>query len=266
MSCFMGIDIGSGTSKAAIICDAELAAFHLVPSGVNYRLACEKLSAEVLSGSGLCLEDIANIAVTGTGASSVPFKNREIADIRCCARGINRIFPEVRLVIDIQGQSSQVVRLNERGQVVNFAVGEKCAAGSGRFLEIIANVLQVDLKDIAELARKSANPVVFTTGCAVFGESEAVSRVAEGVPVEDILAGVLQALAERISSLVEKVGFQEQGAICGGGALNAGLVRKLEEKLGSRLMVPPRPQMVNALGAAVLAAEIYSDNKGDIRG
>jgi len=147
------------------------------------------------------------------------------------------------------------MRINDRGQVINFVAGEKCAGGSGRFLDIIANVLQVELKDMGAIALRSTHPVAFTTGCAVFGESEAISRVAEGIPKEDILAGVLQALAERIAAFTERIGMEEPCALCGGGALNAGLVRKIEEKLGIRLKVPPQPQMVNALGAAVIAEE-----------
>ncbi len=262
----MGIDIGSGTSKGVITRDHKSEAFYIMASGMNYRQAAEKIRKELLSQLALRPEDIACIAVTGQGASNVPFENQQVTDIRCCARGINHLFPEVRTVIDIQGQSSQVIRLSKPGQVTNFVVSEKCAAGSGRFLDIIANVLQVDLKDIGDLAQKSANPVTFTTGCAVFGESEAVSRVAEGTPKEDILAGVLQALADRISALIDRVGFEEKGAICGGGALNSGLVRKVEEKLETRLLVPSQPQMVNALGAAIIAEEICAEKVSDANG
>jgi len=161
----------------------------------------------------------------------------------------------VRTVIDVQGQSSQVIRLNEKGQVVNFVISEKCAAGSGRFIDVIANVLQLGLEDIGSLSLKSDDPVVFTTACAVFGESEAVSRVSEGIAKEDILAGVHQALAEKLASLVDRVGLEEQCAISGGGGLNVGLIKRLEKKLRVELLVPPQPQFVTALGAAILAEE-----------
>jgi (R)-2-hydroxyacyl-CoA dehydratese activating ATPase len=255
MSWFMGIDIGSGSSKGVITGDGQIRAYHLVPSGVNYRLSAETLRTALLSQLGLSWQDIKSTVVTGQGAASVLFSQVQAADIRCCARGINRLFPDIRTVVDIQGQSSQVIRINGKGQVINFVAGEKCAGGSGRFLDIIANVLQVELKDIGEIAMRSAHPVVFTTGCAVFGESEAISRVAEGIPKEDILAGVLQALAERIAAFADRIGLEEPCAVCGGGALNAGLVQKIEEKLGVRLQVPPQPQIINALGAAVIAEE-----------
>ena len=252
---YMGIDIGSGTSKGVILEDGRIAASLLIPSGINYRLAAEKLRKDLLSQMGLNPEDISATVVTGHGAANVPFDNRQAVDIRCCARGIHHLFPAARTVIDIQGQSSQVIRISETGQVVDYSASEKCASGSGRFLDIIANVLQVELRDIGKIAARSTHPVSFTTGCAVFGESEAVSRVAEGIPREDILAGVLQALADRIASLVDRVGLEKECAVSGGGALNTELVRKMEEKLKIPLLLPPQPQIVNALGAAVIAGE-----------
>jgi predicted CoA-substrate-specific enzyme activase len=253
MAWFMGIDIGSGTSKGVVTRDGKLQAYHLLPSGVNYRVTAQKLKEELLAKAGLLSEDIACAIATGQGAVNVAYSNKQVADIRCCAKGINNIFPSARTVIDIQGQSSQVIRLNEKGQVINFVVSEKCAAGSGRFLDIIANVLQIELKEIGPFSLKSENPVIFTTGCAVFGESEAVSRVAEGISKEDILAGVHKALADKISALVDRVGLEEDCAVSGGGGLNIGLIKKVEEKLGVQLLVPPEPQFVTALGAAIMA-------------
>ena len=258
MSWFMGIDIGSGTSKGVITKDGKPLAYRLLSSGVNYRAAAEKLRQELLAEVDLSPEDIASTVVTGHGADSISFGNQQVPDIRCCSRGINSIFPSVRTVIDIQGMSSQVIRLNERGQVTNFVVSEKCAAGSGRFLDIIANVLRIDVKDVGPLSLGSKNPITFTTGCAVFGESEAISRVSEGVSKEDILAGVHKALANKISSLLDRVGLEERCAISGGGGLNVGLIKSLEEKLGIQLLVPPQPQFITALGAAIIAEERQS--------
>jgi predicted CoA-substrate-specific enzyme activase len=135
-------------------------------------------------------------------------------------------------------------------------VSEKCAAGSGRFLDVIANVLQIELRDIGPLSLKAKNPVAFTTGCAVFGESEVVSRIAEGAAKEDILAGVHQALADKISALVDRVGLEKDCAISGGAALDIGLIKSVEKKLGIELLVPPQPQIVTALGAAIMAEEM----------
>lgn len=255
MAWFMGIDIGSLTTKGVITNDGKLQVYHLLPSGGNYGLAAHKLRDELLLKADLLLEDMAYIMTTGHGSDTIPFSNQSVSDIRCCARGIRHLLPVVRTIFDVQGQSSQVIRLNERGQVLNVAGSEKCASGSGRFLEIIARVLQMDLKDIGPISLKSATPVIFTTGCAVFGESEVVSRISEGIAREDIVAGVHKALADKLSALADRVGLEEPCAISGGGGLNIGLIKKLEQKLGVQVMVPPQPQMVNALGAAVIAEE-----------
>jgi (R)-2-hydroxyacyl-CoA dehydratese activating ATPase len=256
MPWYMGIDIGSGTSKGVVTFDGEVKAYRILASGANYLLAAEKLREELLAGLELLPEAVDCSVVTGQGSRAVSFCDHKSVDIRCCARGINRLFPAARTVIDVQGQSSQVLRVSPSGQVINFTASEKCAGGSGRLLEVIANVLQIDLKEMGRISLKSKNPAVFTSGCAVFGESEVVSRVAEGLPIEDILAGVHAALADKISSLAERAGLFEPCAISGGGALNVGLVKRIENKLGITLMVPEQAQMVNALGAAVIAQEI----------
>jgi len=248
----MGIDIGSGTSKGVITKDGKLEAYHILPSGFDYKLTAQKLMEELLAKAGILQEEIACTVTTGRGSNIISPGNQHVADIRCCARGINSVFPSARTVIDVQGQSSQVIRLSDSGQVISFVVSEKCAAGNGRFLDIIANVLRIDLKDVGPLSLKSKSPVVFTTGCAVFGESEAISRVAEGISQEDILAGVHKALAGKISALVARVGLEEPCAISGGGGLNVGLIKRVEE-LGVHLLVPPQPRFINALGAAIMA-------------
>ncbi len=254
MTWFMGIDIGSRTSKGVITKDGNLESYHILASGVNYRAAAEKLREELFLKASLCTEDITRTITTGHGSGIITFSDQHIADIQCCARGINRIFPSVRKVIDVQGQSSQVIQVDKGGQITGFAVSEACAGGSGCFIEVIANVLQLELKDIGTLSLNAKNPVTFTTACAVFGESETISRVAEGIPEEDILAGMHKALAGKIFALIDRVGLKKPCAISGGGGLNIGLI-KMIENMGVRLLVPPKPQIVNALGAAIIAEE-----------
>jgi predicted CoA-substrate-specific enzyme activase len=254
MTWFMGIDIGSGTSKGVITKDSKLEVYHILTSGVNYRMSSLKLREELLAKAGLGVEDITRTVTTGHGSGIIPFSNRHVADMQCCARGINWIFPSVRMVIDVQSQSSQIIRVDEKAHVTGYAVSEACASSSGCFIEVIANILQVKLEDIGPLSLNAKNPVTFTTGCAVFGESEAISRVAEGLPKEDILAGVHKALASKISALIDRVGLDKPCAISGGGGLNVGLIRRLEE-LGIQLLIPSQPQIVNALGAALIAGE-----------
>ncbi|MBC8274480.1 MAG: 2-hydroxyglutaryl-CoA dehydratase [Chloroflexi bacterium] len=253
MTWFMGIDIGSAYSKGVIIRDSELAAYYVIPSGANYQTAAETIRQELLKQVNLTQSDITDTVATGTGAGNVPFASRQVSDIVCTARGINSIFPQARTAIEVAGQYTKVIRISEQGMVANFTVSEKCAAGSGRFIEVIANVLRIDLKDFGPLSLKSRNPVTFGTGCAVFGESEAITRVAEGIPKEDIAAGVNKALVNKISSLVKKIKLEQPCAICGGGALNIGLVKTAEQEMNIKLLVSPQPRIVTALGAAVVA-------------
>src|SRR4030043_1499073 len=228
MTWFMGIDIGSAYSKGVIIRDSELAAHYVIPSGANYQTTAETIRQELLKQVNLTKSDITDTVAPGTGAGNVPFASRQVSDIVCTARGINSIFPQARTAIEVAGQYTKVRRINEQGMVTNFTVSEKCAAGSGRFIEVIANVLRIDLNDFGPLSLKSTQPVTFSTGCAVFGESEAVTRVAEGIHKEDIAAGGNQALSSKISSLVKRVKLEEPCAICGGGAFNIGLIKMLE--------------------------------------
>jgi predicted CoA-substrate-specific enzyme activase len=261
MTWFMGIDIGSAYSKGVIIRDSKLAAYHVIPSGANYQTAAETIRQELLRQLNLSQYDIANTVATGIGATNVLFASRQVSDIVCTARGINSVFPQARTAIEVAGQSTKVIGINEQGMVTNFTVSEKCAAGSGRFIEVIANVLRINLKDFGPLSLKSRNPITFGTGCAVFGESEAITRITEGIPKEDIAAGVNKALASKISSLVKKIMLEQPCAICGSGALNTGLIKTVEREMNIKLLVPPQPQIVTALGAAVAARTSNPDNK-----
>jgi predicted CoA-substrate-specific enzyme activase len=253
MTWFMGIDIGSAYSKGVIIRDSELVAYHVIPSGANYQTAAKTIRQELLRQVNLSQDDIADTVATGTGATNVLFASRQVSDIVCTARGINSVFPQARTAIEVAGQSTKVIGVSEQGMVTNFTVSEKCAAGSGRFIEVIANVLRINLKDFGSLSLKSKNPITFGTGCAVFGESEAITRVTEGIPKQDIAAGVNKALASKISSLAKKVKLEQPCAICGGGALNVGLIKAVEQEMNIKLLVPSQPKIVTALGSAIIA-------------
>ena len=253
MAWFIGIDIGSVYSKGVITKDNEPSAFFLILSGGNYRRAAERIRQELLKKVNLTQDDIANTVGTGSGAGNVYFASRKVSDIVCTARGVNSIFPSARVVIEVAGQSTKLMRIDEQGLVANFVVSEKCAAGSGWFIEVIANVLRVDLEDFGPLSLKSKTPITFSTGCAVFGESEAITRVAEGIPKEDIAAGVNKALADKISSMAKKIELEGPCGMCGGGALNIGLIKAVEHELNVELLVAPQPQITAALGAALLA-------------
>jgi predicted CoA-substrate-specific enzyme activase len=165
------------------------------------------------------------------------------------------LFPSARTLIDVGAQFSKAIRLNDAGKVANFVLNEKCAGGSGKFIQVIARMLHMNIEDIGDIAFKSEKPVEFTTGCAVFAESEAVSRIAEGALPADILAGVHKAMASKIINLVVRLGLIGDCAITGGGAKDDGLVRAIEKELKTDILVPKEPRITGALGAALLAAE-----------
>ena len=254
MAWLMGIDIGSETSKGLILRNKKAVADSLLATGIDYGIAAEKVKNELIKKVGITEDTVIRVITTGQGDGIIPFSDQHISDTQCCAKGMHHIHGSVRTIIDVQSQSSQIIKVNSKGQVIDFIASEKCASGSGRFLKVIANILQMDLKEIGAISLESINPVTFTTACAVFGESEAISRVAEGIAKEDILAGVHMALAKKINALINRIGLEEDCAISGGGGMNIGLIKKIEE-FGYRLIVPFQPQFINALGAAIFAAE-----------
>jgi predicted CoA-substrate-specific enzyme activase len=258
----LGIDIGSASSKAVICADGDIKTYAVTPSGGNYRQTAERLRREAVKKIGLSPGDLSYTVATGYGSAAVPFSDQSVTDISCQAKGIHRLFPKVRTVIDIGGQFSKVIKIDEDGRVTNFILNEKCAAGSGKFLQVIARLLHIEISDIGQLSLKSQKPVEFNTGCAVFAESEAVSRIAEGALVEDILAGVHKAMAAKIVNLVERTGPVGICTVTGGGAKDIGLVKAIEADLGITLLVPEEPQITAAYGAALLASEKASSTPG----
>lgn len=253
---YMGIDIGSAFSKAVVLEERNLVSHAIIPTGGNYRAASDEVIRQVLEKAGISLRDIYGVSSTGYGGTSVTATNRSFTDITCVSRGVYSLFPSARTVIDVGGQYTRVIRLNEAGRNTDFLLSERCAGGSGRFLQTVAHVLQINFEDIGPLSSKSENPVSFNTGCAVFAETEAISRLAEGEKVEDILAGVNNALAGRIQSLLERMGQEPDIILTGGGAKNTGLVASLTRLTGTDILVPEEPRITAALGAALMAADM----------
>jgi predicted CoA-substrate-specific enzyme activase len=249
----LGIDVGSITSKAVVFSDNRIIGFSITPTVGNLTTVIKQVIANSLSKCGKSSGDVSYTIATGYGASGVPGANEVANDISCQGIGIVYLFPSVRTVVDIGGQFSRAFRVDSAGHVKSFVLSEKCAGGSGRLLQVIARVLHVDVRELGELSLKSKNRVDFTTGCAVFNESEAVSRIAEGESVEDIAAGVHRALAAKVQSLVDRLVFQPECALVGGGAKNIGLVQSIEKALNTKVLVPEEPQIVAALGAALIA-------------
>lgn len=258
-----GIDIGSIYSKAIILKNNQVAASLVKRTGGEIKAASQRIMGEVLAPLGLGIEDLKSVVATGYGRISVSFAEKQVTEISCFGRGVGHLFPDVRTVIDIGGQDSKGIKIDEYGSVNDFAMNDKCAAGTGRFLEVMANALEVKLEDMGPLALQSESPEEIGITCTVFAESQVISLVAEGRPKVDIIAGIHQAIAERIFSMVKMIRVEERIAITGGGARNIGLVWELEKKLGTKVVVPPEPQLVGAYGAALFALELARKKAGE---
>ncbi len=250
-----GIDIGVAYSKAVIMNNGESISGAMLPSGSNFNLTAKNVLDKALKTAHLSASDIYNIVATGHGAENVSFANKVISDLVCSARAISVIFPSVMTIIDIGALATKVIRLDQNGSIAKFTFSGRCAGGSAKVLQVIARVLNVKLNEIGDLSLKSRNRVEFNTGCAVFMETEAVSRVAEGASKEDLLSGVHYALASQIYSLAEKVGMEKDYVIIGGGAHNSGLVKAVTDVAGEKFIVPEKPQLISATGAALIAEE-----------
>lgn len=252
-----GIDVGSLCTKAVILNeDGKILASNVSRSGAYYTGAAEAAMEQVLQSAGLKIDDVGCIIATGYGRAKVPFAKRHVTEITCHARGAKSLFPDVRTVIDIGGQDSKVIYVNDQGHPANFVMNDKCAAGTGRFLEVMAGALEVELDEMGDLSFSAGDePVEVSSMCTVFAETEVISLLAQGHHKSDIAAAIFSSIARRVTGLAGQLGVQEPVAMSGGVAKGQGMVRALEKKLGTSLLLPPEPQIVGALGAAIIAAE-----------
>ncbi len=260
---FLGIDIGSVGSKAVIVNNKGLLASAVIPSGTNYGTTSATVKAEALSRAGLQASDIKGSAATGIGgrnalAAGAAGANDYHGVIICDARGVSHTFPAARTIIDIGGQGSQVITMDEDGSVINFTASEICATGSARLLQVLARILQVNMDQIGPLSLKATRPSNFSTSCSVFLETEVITRISQGDRPEDILAGIHRSIAEKVAAMARGFILEKEVVIIGGGALDIGLLQAIEEKLAIKAIVPDNPRLMAALGAAVLARESYS--------
>ncbi len=250
-----GIDIGSASSKGVVLGDQGLSVAFECASGGDFKLTANRIRRESLSQVGISAGDISRTVATGYGSKLVTFADEVKPDIVCHAKGVSSLLPSVRTVIDVGDLYTKVLRIDGNGSVHSFLLSGKCAGGSGRILQVIAKVLHVKVEEIGELSLKSKKRIDFNTGCAVFAESEAITRLSQEVTKEDLLASIHRALAAQINTLVERMGVEQDVAVVGGGARDAGLVQALKEIRGQDILVPPRPHMTAALGAAIIARE-----------
>lgn len=252
----MGIDSGSTSTNAVIMDgDRKIVASAVVRTGAKSGESAQRILDEVLSEAGLKREDISWIVSTGYGRVSIPFADENVTEISCHGRGAHYFNPAVRTILDIGGQDSKAIRLNEKGEVADFVMNDKCAAGTGRFLEMIARSLEVDVDELGSIALQSKEDIEITSMCSVFAESEVISLIANNREKTDIANGICRAVANKSYSLLKRVGLEAEFMMTGGVAKNAGVVRAVEEKLGTKLYICPEPEIVGAAGAALYALD-----------
>ena len=267
----MGIDIGSRSAQCVILEDGQLLTYGNIETGPeSAKTAYAAVDAAIHRRGGLWgknrmqmpdvktdhlrIEDMACIIGTGYGRAVVPFAHGTVTEISCHGRGAHWLVPGVSTILDMGGQDCKAIRVNERGGVTNFIINEKCAAGTGRFLEITADALNVPLSEIGGLSLESTKDISFSAVCTVFVKSEAVALMKQGVSKADILAGLHKAISQRVVTLLQRVGIEEKFVITGGIGKNVGVVTKLGEQLGGiEITIPSEPQIAGALGAALFA-------------
>jgi len=249
----VGIDVGSISAKAAVIENGNLLAGTVILTGYNAKNAGKKVFDILLSKLGVKSEAIDRVVATGYGRNSVEFADKAITEITCHAAGAHFQDPAVRSVIDIGGQDSKAISLDNEGRVNDFAMNDKCAAGTGRFLEVMARALEVDLDAFGDMSLKADAPAAISSLCTVFAESEVISLIARGEKRENIIAGIHESIGSRVLAMAKRVGVAEPVMMTGGVAKNIGVVKALENRAGVAIKVSPNAQINGAIGAALLA-------------
>ncbi|MCG8334042.1 MAG: acyl-CoA dehydratase activase [Proteobacteria bacterium] len=252
----VGIDIGSITAKGALLIDDTIAGTKVMFTGYNSEQAGKDIFKELLAEVDITESKVDRIVSTGYGRNNVEFSHKSITEITCHGAGANFQNPEARTIIDIGGQDSKAMSVDGNGKVKDFAMNDKCAAGTGRFLEVMARALEVELTDFGTLSLNSENPSKISSLCTVFAESEVISLISKGEYRENIMAGIHESIASRVASLAKRVGIEEPVLMTGGVAKNIGVVKALENKLGTPVAVAEAPQENGAIGAAVLASQL----------
>lgn len=242
--------MGSKNVKALVLKDSQILVKGLTPSGFDQKAAAEKVFNEVLRRSGLSRGDIDHVVATGAGKDLAPYAKSEISMVGADALGGNFLYPSARTVVDVGAETSRAVRCNEEGRMIEFAINEKCAAGSGTFIEAMARALEVKLEEIGPLSWEAKKTISMNAQCTIFSESEVVSLIHEKASKADIARAIHDSIANRIASLTRRLGMQRDVVLVGGVAKNVGFVSSLQKTLEVELLVPEEPEFVGALGAA----------------
>ena len=259
-----GVDIGSTASKSVILGDGKVIFSVIGPSSTNPAKTAREIFEKSLAGAGKSEKDVACVVGTGYGRAQVPFAHTNVSEISCHGRGANHVLPSVRTVIDIGGQDTKAICVDKDGNLLDFAMNDKCAAGTGRFLEMMVRNLGIKLDDLAGMHFQDGEPCVIGNMCSVFAESEVINLVNEGTPLPRIIKGLHVSLASRVASLVKRLGLEPDIVVTGGVAKNRGVIDALQLKLKIEMKTFPDgvdPQIIGALGAALIAADHASKAK-----
>lgn len=253
---FAGIDVGSTMTKVVVMNEGVISSV-IGPTGPEQRRLANKVMEKALEKAGLPFESINYVLATGYGRINVPFADKQITEISCHAKGVSSIFPDAKTVIDIGGQDSKGIKVSG-GRPTDFVMNDKCAAGSGRFLEVIADALGIRIDEMGDLSLTSVSPANISNLCTVWAVQEVVARLTEGVSLNDLVAGIHESLASRVARMVKRLKIEREVVLTGGGAKNKGLVRAFSDKLGYPLLIPPEPLLTGAIGAALLGRDLVA--------
>jgi predicted CoA-substrate-specific enzyme activase len=254
---FAGVDIGSTMTKVILMDKAgNLLSFVKGPTGAEHRQLANEVMRQALEQASLQIDDISYIVATGYGRLNVPFADRQITELSCHARGVSSLFPNARTAIDIGGQDAKCMKI-DNGRLVSFVMNDKCAAGTGRFLEVTATTLGIKLEDMGDVSLKATKQIPISNLCTIFAQQEVVALLSRGEKLENILAGLHDALASRAAALVRRLGIEPDLVLTGGVAKNIGMVEAMKQNLGCEIFVPQEPLLTGALGAAILAKDAH---------
>jgi (R)-2-hydroxyacyl-CoA dehydratese activating ATPase len=251
----VGIDIGSLYAKAVAVRDGVVVGSHQTLSGTDQGFASEDLLRQALRAVGATASDVTAVAATGAGRTEVACAQERVTEVMAAARGAHHLYPGAAGVVDMGGESTRAARLGSDGSVLEFAINDKCASGTGVFLDAMAKLMGVALEEMGPLSLTSTSDLAYSSTCVVFAESEVVSAVHRQTPRQDILRGIHRAITQRVFGLVGRLGLAGECVAAGGLARNVGIVGCLEELMKQRLIIPAQPQLVTALGAALIAAD-----------
>ena len=253
---FAGVDIGSTMTKVAITSADDMVLSSVsVYTGPEHRKLANKVMEKALEGAGLPFNEISYIVATAYGRLNVPFADRQLTELTCHARGVASLFPDVRTAIDIGGQDIKCMKV-DNGKMVDFVMNDKCAAGTGRYIEVVADTLGVELEDMGKLSLKSTKKLTITSFCTIFTQQEVVARLSSGEKLEDLIAGVHDALAGTVGRLALRLKIEPRVVLTGGVMKNVGMVKAMKENLNYEVFIPENPLLTGAIGAAILGREI----------